>query len=204
MMNTMMKVHAGTLAIEPQHGRERKLHRLKTLTRYFGAVMIGLKPFEVRFNDRDYRVGDFLLLQEYDPETETYGRETMRQVTYIFQGGAQPITQRAAVDHVVAEGWVVMGLAEVPESKRQELYDTIEVWNKDALCLRVGDLWEKEGAPDQEPPIGTYWITELSSDRRAVKAERADGKEGGAEFWVPIENVSHDRGWTHKKRGGGN
>jgi hypothetical protein len=203
MMNMMMKVKAGLLAVEPRHGRELKLHRLKTLTRFFDAVMIGLKPFEVRYNDRDYQVGDFLLLQEYDPSTETYGRETMRQVTYVFQGGAQPSTQKAAVDHVVAEGWVVMGLADVPELKRQELYDTIEVWNKDAMRVRVGDLWELEQVKGEDMEVGTYWITDISSDRRSVKAEQQHGDKAGGDHWVPLEMLHAAAGWAHVKRGGG-
>jgi len=201
-MPTMEKVKMGMLAIEPQAGRERKLHRLKTLTHFYNAVMIGLKPFEVRYNDRDFQVGDFLLLQEYDPENDSYGRETMRQVTYIFEGGAQPSTQRAAVDHVVTEGWVVMGMAEVPAAKRQELYDTIEVWNSSASCLRQGDKWEKTDGPTPEP--GYYAITEIASDRRSVRVERLEGEKGGAEFTVPIDRMRPADGWTHKKRGGWN
>lgn len=195
------KVRSGLLAVEPQPGRCNKLHRLKTLTHFYNAVLIGLKTFEVRFNDRDYRIGDFLLLQEYDPAAKTYGRETMRQVTYLFSGGAQPSTDRAAVDHVVADGWVVMGLAEVPESKRQELYDTIEVWNHYASCLRVGDLWEKfEGS---EPECGDYWIAEISVDRKSIKVERMEGDEAGVDFWIEIDKMHDLYGWAHKKRGGG-
>ena len=49
--------------------------------------MHGSKSFEVRINDRDFCVGDYLLLQEYDPETETFtGRALLRQITYILQG----------------------------------------------------------------------------------------------------------------------
>lgn len=39
-------------------------HDLKILPRYFDAVEDGSKPFEVRRNDRDYQVGDILLLRE--------------------------------------------------------------------------------------------------------------------------------------------
>lgn len=33
---------------------------------------VGVKRFEVRKNDRDFKVGDILVLQEYDPEADTY------------------------------------------------------------------------------------------------------------------------------------
>lgn len=201
MMPTMMRVGGGMLAVEPQHGRNNKLHRLKTLTHFYSAVLIGLKPFEVRFNDRDFQTGDFLLLQEYDPNTETYGRETMRQITYVFEGGAQPSTDKAAVEHVITKGWVVMGMAEVPEAKRQELYDTIEVWNLSASCLRIGDLWDKFDGDG--PEAGYYWITDIAGDRRSIKVERQEGEKGGAEFWVQIDKMRPADGWAVKKRGGG-
>ncbi|WP_444812245.1 DUF3850 domain-containing protein, partial [Streptococcus canis] len=35
---------------------------------YFEAIMDGTKTFECRYNDRDFKVGDELLLREYDPK----------------------------------------------------------------------------------------------------------------------------------------
>jgi hypothetical protein len=41
-----------------------KTHELKTINPYFTEVLEGLKNFEVRFNDRDFNVGDEVRLQE--------------------------------------------------------------------------------------------------------------------------------------------
>ena len=43
-------------------------HELKLHPRYFNRVADGTKPFEIRKNDRDYQVGDRLILREYDPD----------------------------------------------------------------------------------------------------------------------------------------
>ncbi len=102
MMPTMMRVGGGLLAVEPQHGRNNKLHRLKTLTHFYSAVLIGLKTFEVRFNDRDFQAGDFLLLQEYDPNTETYGRETAA----VFDLLSDALPDAALLDDAELLGWL--------------------------------------------------------------------------------------------------
>lgn len=61
-------------------------HELKTWPQYFEGVYQGRKGFEFRKNDRDYKVGDTLVLQEWFPKEEWYsGREVKVSVTYILQ-----------------------------------------------------------------------------------------------------------------------
>ena len=63
-------------------------HELKTWPRYYQRVMDGDKTFEVRAADRDFQIGDFLTLKEYDPDTSKYsGRCLSAIVTYILHGG---------------------------------------------------------------------------------------------------------------------
>ena len=40
-------------------------HYLKIRPEHFQAVIDGRKPFEVRFNDRNFQVGDRVILEEY-------------------------------------------------------------------------------------------------------------------------------------------
>lgn len=58
-------------------------HYLKTLPEYYVAVCEGKKTFEVRFNDRDYKVGDLLHLQEFY-DGEYTGRELIKEISYIL------------------------------------------------------------------------------------------------------------------------
>lgn len=67
------------------------VHKLKTWPEPFGAIVDGLKPFEIRIDDRDFKVGDHLLLFEYDPVRDTYpGGVIEARVTYILRGKPLP------------------------------------------------------------------------------------------------------------------
>lgn len=48
----------------------RRIHPLKTWPNFFELIESGVKTFELRKNDRNYRAGDILFLQEWDPSGE--------------------------------------------------------------------------------------------------------------------------------------
>ena len=48
------------------------IHELKTINPYFQKLAEGKKTFELRKNDRDYKVGDVLFLKEYDTIKKEY------------------------------------------------------------------------------------------------------------------------------------
>lgn len=63
-----------------------KSHKLKTEIEYYQKVISGEKNFELRLNDRDFREGNQLILQEYDKDKQQYtGFSTSRIVTYILE-----------------------------------------------------------------------------------------------------------------------
>lgn len=73
-------------------------HELKCWEPYFTAVADGQKPFEIRRNDRHFRVGDHLRLMSYSSVTDTFtGAEVTCEITYIFVGGMFGVDD----DHVV-------------------------------------------------------------------------------------------------------
>lgn len=61
-------------------------HELKTWPKAFQAVWYGKKAYELRKNDRDYQVGDYLHLREWDKENGYSGRGLLVEVTYMSKG----------------------------------------------------------------------------------------------------------------------
>ncbi len=65
-----------------------KQHQLKTHPEPFAAIEIGVKRHEIRKNDRDFQVGDILILKEWLPTSEVYtGKQIIAEVAYITRGG---------------------------------------------------------------------------------------------------------------------
>ena len=75
------------------------IHELKILPEYLGAIIEGTKTFEIRKNDRNFEVGDLLLLRGWNGEKYT-GEETTVEVIYMLDD-----TSRYILD-----GYVVMSI----------------------------------------------------------------------------------------------
>lgn len=61
-------------------------HELKTWPQYFEQVINGNKKFELRQDDRNYKVGHHLILKEFDKNQNKYtGREHTVLITYILR-----------------------------------------------------------------------------------------------------------------------
>lgn len=86
---------------EPAAANLRQVHELKTWPAYFKDVLLGVKPFEVRRDDRSFHVGDVLELQEWDERNGYSGRAIQRRVTYVLPGD----------QFGIEEGYCVMGLS---------------------------------------------------------------------------------------------
>ncbi|MBQ7089135.1 MAG: DUF3850 domain-containing protein [Clostridia bacterium] len=62
------------------------IHALKVDQKYFGEIICGRKTFEIRKEDRDFREGDLLALNEYEAETKQYtGYSCLVYVDYILR-----------------------------------------------------------------------------------------------------------------------
>ena len=61
-----------------------KLHTKKIQHKYFEDILKNGKKFEIRKNDCDYQVGDFVFLVEYDGEILT-NNSIFAEITYVLK-----------------------------------------------------------------------------------------------------------------------
>lgn len=59
------------------------MHNLKISSDYFIGVRNGTKQFEVRENDRNFKVGDIVILEEFENREYT-GNACMVQIIYVL------------------------------------------------------------------------------------------------------------------------
>lgn len=85
-------------------------HTLKTWPGAFTAILSGGKSYEIRVNDRDYKVGDKLHLREYDAKADSYsGREIEVQVMHMTHGGEWGLPEGLCVMAIKWKRWVRFG-----------------------------------------------------------------------------------------------
>ncbi len=81
-------------------------HELKCTPEYFAAILSGKKQFECRINDRDFKVGDEVVLKEHEPTSQTYtGRDIWWRITYLMSSENHP---------AIAPGYCVFCGEEIP------------------------------------------------------------------------------------------
>lgn len=89
-----------------------KLHNLKTDLDVFIAVRKGFKTYEIRFDDRDFKLYDLIRLKA----TEYSGNEMKNKNEPLIYTGQQYLAQ---IKHILrgpiyglADGWVILSLGE--------------------------------------------------------------------------------------------
>jgi Domain of unknown function (DUF3850) len=81
-----------------------KTHRLKIWPQWFDAVRRGVKSYEIRKDDRNFNVGDDVMLEEFNPAvSERSGRILHRRIVYISRG-------EDAEAFGLRDGYCVLGL----------------------------------------------------------------------------------------------
>ena len=79
------------------------IHELKTIEPYFSDIWFGIKTFDVRYNDRNYQVGDILHLIRY----KTLPKQSIScNITYILDN-----------HEYVKEGYIIMRIKIITKYK---------------------------------------------------------------------------------------
>lgn len=76
-------------------------HNLKINPKFFYDVWVGEKSFEVRFNDRDFQVGDEIIFRTWE-NGEYTGSVMYCTITYLLEGFKG-----------LKKGYVVLGISNV-------------------------------------------------------------------------------------------
>ena len=133
MLFAIAPVEFGIIKIaEMKKGGEMQ-HSLKCWPEFFHQTFHGRKRFELRRNDRDFKVGDELLLKEWDPQGlkdnleqehrtpegmklaygKAYtGREVLVRVDYIIK--VEDFVICGAIMDIKAPDYVIMSVSLVP------------------------------------------------------------------------------------------
>lgn len=77
-----------------------KIHELKITPEYFKDVKSGHKRFELRKDDREYQVGDLLILKEFDKDHYTGHKTRHKTIQYIL---------RDVPEYGLNEGYCILG-----------------------------------------------------------------------------------------------
>lgn len=99
----------------------RTTHELKIWPDFFQAVLNGKMKFQLRRNDRDYQVGDQLLLKEWNPEPtqscvkQGYtGREVLVRVDYIMDSLTLDRLMENPMRGIGLSGYIIMSVSLLP------------------------------------------------------------------------------------------
>ena len=79
-------------------------HTVKSWPWFFQAMKAGAKKHDMRPMDRDWKIGDTVVLQEFDPRSGEYtGNEHVMEITYITSRNTPCALSSVALDkdHVI-------------------------------------------------------------------------------------------------------
>jgi len=80
------------------------MHELKARPSQFQAIWDGVRPFDLRRDDRDFQINDTLRLREWDPlisDVGYTGRVMLVMITYVLKHAEAP---------GIEKGFVVLGV----------------------------------------------------------------------------------------------
>lgn len=141
--------------------RNMAVHRLKTWQPYFQDLRSGKKTFELRKNDRNFRVDDVLVCEEWDQNKEEYtSRKLYFRVPYV----------------IVPPSWGALNEGYIGMSLKALDYPTfLVIETADEYGVELSDdeagwlLWNETGYP-------SFWDTGMETDLPRQIAEWCNRK----------------------------
>ena len=101
-----------------------KLHTKKIQHKYFEDILKNGKKFEIRKNDCDYQVGDFVILAEYDGE-KPMNNSALVEITYVLKDIPQYGLDKDYCIFGFVERW--LSLEGMEEERSEKLRRAIEI-----------------------------------------------------------------------------
>lgn len=95
------------MSLSERKENQHRIHELKLNKKYYLDSLVNLKTFEIRKNDRGFKVGDILKLMEYDPDLED---EEMGLIGLTGDFHFKLITYILDDAEYLREGYVCLGL----------------------------------------------------------------------------------------------
>ena len=73
------------------------IHEVKSWSHLFDAIRWGKKPYDLRKNDRNYKIGDVLILEKYDNIAGRYTGDVCRRTVSYITNNDTPCAVSSAV-----------------------------------------------------------------------------------------------------------
>jgi len=121
-------------------------HELKVAPEHYRDLADGKKNYEVRFNDRNFKVGDVLMLREFDNGQYTGCANLMFNVVHVLRDFPG-----------LKEGWVALGLGPTRNAWREAVTDLCAVswvsWDEADPRKAVMDLCRLKTSIALDPAV---------------------------------------------------
>jgi len=76
-------------------------HKLKISEKYYSDVLNGYKPFELRKNDRDFKLWEIIELSQVNEFGTNTGRSILRKISYVLKD---------CPEYGLKDGYCILGL----------------------------------------------------------------------------------------------
>jgi len=111
---------------------ETQIHFLKTHQQVYIEMELGKKLFEIRKNDRDFRVGDYLVLQETREIDDMYTEnEMIVSVSFILAGDL-------AERYGLKDGYCAMSIVNLKPEVQLAIKNQVYCWDENLGILFSG------------------------------------------------------------------